>query len=337
MIKLTERACDKQRFISALKHEANAEVPYFETEISPGVVSKILGENITGRSYMLKPKKYIDLCTACGIDLMYVHVPHSPGRREIISPDGRRILVDGKIKSKDDLKLYVEQDTGPVRQRLDELLSAAADTDIGWCYAFGGPAILTAQIGYNDYYALLYEDPGFVHEFLKRWYNSTLPVIETVLSYKPDAAFFSVDLCCKTGMLMSMDMAEEFVLSYLRDLMKPAIKANIPVIMHSDGDNTALMETWIDMGVDALHPVENCGKYNIFEVKKLWGDKMALIGGIDCRLLASGTPEEIRRETKRSIDLLSVGGGYICGSSHDIDDNVSLENLSAMIEAATDS
>jgi len=335
MRQLTARKCDKRRFLAALNHEEQADVPFFETEFSPGIVNQILGINSVTRSYLMEPADYVDLMTACGIDMMYVGVPHAPGRKEVALPDGRLILADGRIKCADDLKHYVKQDKEPVMRRIEAILEASEGTGIGWCYTFGGPSNVAAQIGYNDYYLKLYEDPDFVHEFIKRNQDSMAPIMETVLDYKPDAIFLSVDLCYKTGLAMRMEMAEEFILSYLRVFAGMAVERNIPVLMHSDGDNTEMMETWIAMGVSALHPIEPCDKFNIFDIKKKWGDRIALMGNIDCQLLANGTGDEIRADVLEHMEALSAGGGYICGSSHDIDDNISLDNLCAMIDTAT--
>ena len=61
---------------------------------------------------------------------------------------------------------------------------------------------------------------------------------------------------------------------------------------------------------------------------------MCFMGNIDLAgLLVYGTPQEVREDTKRHIEKLASGGGYIVGSSHSITDDVPPENYRAMIEA----
>jgi uroporphyrinogen decarboxylase len=93
----------------------------------------------------------------------------------------------------------------------------------------------------------------------------------------------------------------------------------------------------VDQTVRVLHPLEPTGGFDIYEVKKRWGDKLALFGNIDIGgVLGAGTPAEVAADTLRHLQALSVGGGYVCGCSHDIDDNIPIENLRAMMDTVLD-
>jgi len=162
------------------------------------------------------------------------------------------------------------------------------------------------------------------------------PFMETVIGYKPDAVLLGCELCYKDGMMISPELAEKFVLKRMRRQMEYVRSAGIPAILHSDGDNTNVMDEWIRMGFAAIHPLENCCRFDIFEVKKKWGDKITLMGGIDLAgVLISGSTREVAADTLRHLDVLSDGGGYICGSSHDINEDVPVENLRAMIRTVS--
>ena len=70
-------------------------------------------------------------------------------------------------------------------------------------------------------------------------------------------------------------------------------------------------------------------------LKKNFGDKVVFWGAIDeQQLLPHGTPEQIRAETRRAIDILGKGGGYICGPAHNIQSDVPPENFFALCDAA---
>ncbi len=70
-------------------------------------------------------------------------------------------------------------------------------------------------------------------------------------------------------------------------------------------------------------------------VKRTYGDRVAVIGGVDCgMLLQSGTVEEVRRAVERCIETVSAGGGHILSSSNAIHSCVRPENYLAMVRAA---
>jgi uroporphyrinogen decarboxylase len=95
-----------------------------------------------------------------------------------------------------------------------------------------------------------------------------------------------------------------------------------------------LLDMIVEAGVDALNPLEPAAGMNIAEVKKLYGDKIALVGNIDCgELLCFGTPEQVRQTVKWTIEVAGDNGGFILSSSNSIHSSVKPENYLAMVEA----
>ncbi len=73
---------------------------------------------------------------------------------------------------------------------------------------------------------------------------------------------------------------------------------------------------------------------NITEVKKTYGDRIALIGNVDLGyILTRGTPQEVRDEVRSLIMRLGPGGGYLMSSANSITNYVPLENYKALLEA----
>ena len=71
-----------------------------------------------------------------------------------------------------------------------------------------------------------------------------------------------------------------------------------------------------------------------FAIKEQYGDRICLWGNIDVAgVLTRGTPEEVRADTIEHMERLAVEGGYIVGSSHDLSENVPLENVYALRDA----
>jgi uroporphyrinogen decarboxylase len=109
------------------------------------------------------------------------------------------------------------------------------------------------------------------------------------------------------------------------------------VFFHTDGDVFDLLDDFIDIGVDILNPVQtSAGRMsNLSELKRRWGSRLIFCGAIDThRILPTGTPDDVRREVHRVLDVMEPGGGYMLASVHTIMDDVPAENIVSMVDAA---
>mgnify|MGYP001182976312 CR=1 FL=1 len=117
-----------------------------------------------------------------------------------------------------------------------------------------------------------------------------------------------------------------------------AIKSNseAKVLYHCCGSVTPFVEDLIEIGVDALNPVQvSASNMEPAELKQAFGEHIAFWGGIDTQnVLPNGTPEEVRSEVRRVIDCLAPGGGYVLNSVHNIQTDVPPENVVAMFDEA---
>ena len=103
---------------------------------------------------------------------------------------------------------------------------------------------------------------------------------------------------------------------------------------HSDGNLWSLMDILLDSGYDGLNPLEPQAGMDLKKVKNYCGDRVCLLGNIDCQqLLPDGTPEEVGEAVRQSIEAAAPGGGYIVCSSNSLHPGVNPENCIAMFEA----
>ena len=137
---------------------------------------------------------------------------------------------------------------------------------------------------------------------------------------------------------MSPDMYREKVKPYHRRFLE-AIKANThaKVAIHSDGAIYDILGDFIEIGIEALNPVQVSAK-GMGDTKKMkqeFGKHLSFWGGVDThQALPFGTPDDVVAETKRRIDDLGPGGGYVLASVHTINSEVPSENVAAMLETA---
>ena len=108
------------------------------------------------------------------------------------------------------------------------------------------------------------------------------------------------------------------------------------VFFHTDGDVFDLIEDFIEIGVDVLNPIQtSAGKMSdLAGLKERYGSRLVFCGAIDTQhILPDGTPEEVRQEVRRVINILGEGGGYMVASVHTIMNEVPPENILAMVDA----
>ncbi|MBI2938952.1 MAG: hypothetical protein HYY04_00820 [Chloroflexi bacterium] len=86
-----------------------------------------------------------------------------------------------------------------------------------------------------------------------------------------------------------------------------------------------------DVRIDGKHSFEDVIQ-PVIEAKRLYGDRIAVIGGIDVDLLCRGSEEEIRRRVREVLDVCFPGGGYCLGSGNTVTNYVPLENYLVMLD-----
>ena len=127
-------------------------------------------------------------------------------------------------------------------------------------------------------------------------------------------------------------------------MLKPGAKkeydlirgAGLDVWVHSCGDIRKIVPDLIELGADVLNPVQpEC--MDIYELKKLYGERMTFWGGISTqKTLPYGTPEDVREETRRVSAAMGENGGYIIAAAQGIQADVPFENICALVDTANE-
>ena len=328
------RAPDKNRYLQAARRMETSRVPFQELEFAHPLVEALLGHTVPKvRCYELPGHELVNLYRAAGCDMAYVSSIWELGRQNYIDEQGRKHYVDGLFKTRASLRDIVFPDGDALRRRLDEVTEALAGSGLGLIFAPNPmPFLVTTAIGYQDYYQALYLEPDFVLEFQQRLSDWCFAELDIALEYPVDVVRIGAVLCTKQGPLMNAEMLERFEYPYLRQVVPRIHAKGRLALLHTDGDLTRVLPGLVGMGFEILHPVETCGGVqDIGTIKQRFGDRLAVHGNIDVgSVLAPGTPDDVHRDTLAHLNKLAPGGGYICGSSHDISEDVPLPNLLAM-------
>ena len=142
------------------------------------------------------------------------------------------------------------------------------------------------------------------------------------------------DYAANWGPMFSPEHFRQLVQPRLRRMVDAIHEEGGLVIKHSDGNLWPILDQIVDTGVDALNPIEPVANMDIAKVKAAYGDRLCLVGNIDCgHLLCHGTPREVEAAVRRCIADAGEGGGFMLASSNSIHSSVDPANYVAMVEA----
>ena len=196
--------------------------------------------------------------------------------------------------------------------------------------------------GWENFYMDLAANPTFASALMERYLDIRLRMAERALEKVDDNIDIVVVSSDDLGMIDRTIVSPQMY----RELIKPLqrrtfefFKNRTPAkrFYHCDGAVYPLIEDFIEIGVEALNPIQvsAAGMGDTKRLKAEFGDRLAFWGAIDTRdVLPHGSPEDVRKEVQGRIKDFGPGGGYVVCSVHNIQPEVPPENVTAMFDAA---
>ena len=176
------------------------------------------------------------------------------------------------------------------------------------------------------------ENPGLVEAVVEKMGSITVNIVENVVQRDyVGGIWLGDDLAYTESLIVSPDFLRRLIFPYYKQIGDLCRRYGKIFVFHSDGYLMDVFQDLIDTGIQAIHPNEPTS-VDIVQVKKQWGDQVALMGNVDVDLLSRGTPQEVVDATKYLIDNVAPGGGFAVGSGNTITDYVSLANYKAMLD-----
>ena len=145
------------------------------------------------------------------------------------------------------------------------------------------------------------------------------------------------DFGTQTSQLIAYETFREIIKPRQIELIS-VMKSKAPkakIFFHSCGNIRPILPDFIEMGIDIINPVHISAEgMDPDKLKHDFGDAIVFWGGgIDTQeTLPHGTPQSVREEVKRNIDMLAPGGGFVFNTIHNIQSDVPPENIIAMYE-----
>ncbi|MGD0744111.1 MAG: uroporphyrinogen decarboxylase family protein [Verrucomicrobiota bacterium] len=219
-----------------------------------------------------------------------------------------------------------------------------SNTDKAVIAAFGPPYELfygIGQGGFEDWMVTFASEPEYVDglyaELTDAWLEN-LRAFHAAVGSRVQIIQICDDFGTQHAPFLSVNMFRERLLpAYRRGLDWIHANTSWKVLLHSDGAIVPLLPSIIEMGVDILNPVQtSAAGMDPERLKREFGDRLTFWGGsCDAQsTFARGTPAEVAAETERHLGVFTPGSGYVCAPIHNIQANVSPDNVIALFDTA---
>ncbi|NOY60994.1 MAG: hypothetical protein GXO75_18955 [Calditrichaeota bacterium] len=203
------------------------------------------------------------------------------------------------------------------------------------CHAAGMLEHLSQIMSYEGLCLAIYDEPELVQamsdrlgELITGYYRNLLDLDRVVAIFQGD------DMGFRTATLLAPDDLRKFVLPWHKRFAQRSHEKGLPYFLHCCGNVESIMEDLIsDVGIDGKHSFEDAIIPAEISQEK-YGDRIAVLGGLDINTLAKGSPQQVRERTRFLIDTCGARGRYAIGSGNSIPSYIPVENYLTMIDEA---
>jgi len=144
------------------------------------------------------------------------------------------------------------------------------------------------------------------------------------------------DMGFRSGTLIAPADLRKYCLPWLKRFSELTHARGRPFFLHSCGNLATIMEDLIcDVRIDGKHSFEDA-IMAVEEFQARYGDRIAVLGGVDINILGAASPEAVRQRTRQLINVCGQRGRYAVGSGNSIPSYVPVANYLAMVDEAAE-
>ncbi len=171
-------------------------------------------------------------------------------------------------------------------------------------------------------------DPDWIKDMAETYAGLMIDLWEELFAAegKPDALWFYEDMGFKNRPFMSPEMYRELIMPSHRKTIDYAHNIGCKVIMHSCGFVEPLLPSMIEAGIDCFQTIEVKAGMDLLQIYRNYGDKIALMGGIDVRPLAANDLPAMERELRSKIPLVKGHNNFILHTDHSVPESTLLSS-----------
>jgi len=205
----------------------------------------------------------------------------------------------------------------------------------GWLSLWGFFNAAQVLRGWKKFIRDMYTNRNFANALLDKLLKFNIDEGLCLIEAGADIIGWGDDIGMQNQMIISPSLWREYIKPRMKKLIETLKRRrDIYIFYHSDGYIEPVIPDLIEIGVDILDPLQP-EVNNLIKIKEEYGDKVTLFGSISLqKTLPYGTVSDVVNEVRERISTMAYGGGMIIGASHVIEDNVPIENIIALYEAA---
>ena len=324
-------------------------VPFIELKHDDEIIEAVLRQRLTGLSQDPGEavREYARRCVTFHHRLGYDCVTAAPG----VPMRYERVLADDTAGTTRQSRAWQSETSGPIATMEDfERYPWPRPAEISYGLFEAIAAVMPEgmkiigrrsgvlenvmwTMGFQGLAFALREDPPLCRAMFDRVGSLTLNIFENMADMEAvGALWLGDDLGFKTQTMISPGDLRRYVFPWHKRIAAAAHARGKPFLIHSCGNIEAVMPDLIgEVGIDARHSFEDVIT-PVTEAKRLYGDRIALLGGVDMDLLARGSVDDVRAATRRILEACMPGGGYALGSGNSVANYVKVENFLAMLD-----
>jgi len=250
--------------------------------------------------------------------------------------EGRNWMAErnGPITSWEEFEKYPWPDLSALRTDELEWYSANLPDDMciiahcgAWCEH------LCWLMGYESLCYALYDQRDLVEAIHQKLVELEQAKISTLVQFdRAKVIWGSDDMGFKTATMLAPKDMRTFVLSGHKMLSDISHASGRPYILHSCGNRAQIIEELIeDVKLDAIHSFEDTIEL-VTDAKRLYGDRLSLLGGIDVDFLCRADIGRIRARVRETLDVCMPGGGYALGTGNSVTNYIPVDHFLAMLD-----
>jgi uroporphyrinogen-III decarboxylase len=184
------------------------------------------------------------------------------------------------------------------------------------------------SVGFERFCIALYDDPKLIAGVLDWFVDFTIRNVRDLRDMGIDLIWIADDIAYNSGPMISPAIFAEVMMPRYREI---AAEMRIPWVYHSDGDLGPILDALVSLGMSALHPVQP-EAMDIFDVKRHYGDRVAVVGNVSIDTLTRGAPEDVSAAVRDLVQGLGLGG-HLLSSGNCITGYLKPENVVEMGKA----
>jgi uroporphyrinogen decarboxylase len=342
-----------------MRHEEPDMVPLFEFGMEIPIIEAILGKRLprfaesSFHNPRCKPEELVMAYETLGLDMVTIGddaffsesaTPVWKDARTYVNEFGQvwrveeskntELYYGGNLQLSDGMLLPELDPFQPSRtEYARQVVKAAKGREMAVAAnVHGGFSSAYLGCGMERFFAGMILHPKEVSALISAFTYFWTELTKQLIDLGVDVIGVGDDLADKHGPFLSPADWRRFVKPALERIARDVEREGGLAFFHSDGNINLVLDDIVEIGFDGLHSMEPLAGMDIGSIKKRYGDKLCLLGNVDCsHTLCFSSLSEVAEETRKVIKQASPGGGHILCSSNSLHSAVRLENFLTMV------